>query len=111
MIGDYNCEKYRWTVNAGNAVDAVNVGTERILFPVVYYKGYTAHGTDGTELNVSASDDGRVMVDLPSGFDGSFVLEFRSPFYWRISEIISLLTLMTVLAGIAKGHKPPDVEI
>jgi hypothetical protein len=111
VLGDYTVEKYRWTVNAGNAVDAVNAGTERILFPVVYYKGYTAHGTDGTELNVSASDDGRVMVDLPSGFDGSFVLEFRSPFYWRISEIISLLTLMTVLAGIAKWHKPADVEI
>ena len=100
VISDFQYEKYRWKVN----IDGGYVN--RVLFPIVYYKGYTAQGAEGIILDVNASADGRIEVDLPSGFDGTFVLEFRSPLYWRISEIISLLMLMLLIHHrILERHK------
>ena len=100
VISDFQYEKYRWTVN----IDGGYVN--RVLFPIVYYKGYTAQGVEGTILDVNASADGRVEVDLPSGFDGTFVLRFRSPLYWRISEISSLLMLMLLIHHrVLERHK------
>ena len=41
---------------------------------------------------------------LPAGFEGHVRVRFESPFYWRISEVISLLMLVFLVGrGIYRG--------
>ena len=86
VVYDFECKQYRWNVN----MDGITA--DRVLFPMVYYKGYVAETPEGDILYTTASEDGRVETKLPSGFNGAFGLRFRSPYYWRIAEIISLFT-------------------
>ncbi len=92
VIKDFAIDKYKWTVNASSNED---LGC--VVFPVVYYKGYETAAADSAGLQTMQATDGRVMVIVPKGFDGEFTLEFREPFIWRVSEVISLISFICVI--------------
>ncbi|MCR5716461.1 MAG: hypothetical protein K6G23_06435, partial [Lachnospiraceae bacterium] len=85
-------------------------GTERIVYlrnestqdsyaelSLLWYPGYVAIDTEGgEELQVDASDTGRVRVWLPAGYEGEAVVFFRAQPLWRVADLLSLLTLFTV---------------
>lgn len=89
-----------------------NAGEEEsyIDVPILYYKGYAAReaGTGG-RLMVVPADNKRVRVIIPAGYQGSFEVKFESPWYWRASEFISLITAMAlafyVIGNFDKGRK------
>jgi hypothetical protein len=62
-----------------------------VELPILLYKGYRAYTADGQKLTVCDGDNHLVRVLLPAGFDGTLEVRFVSPFYWRISELVSLL--------------------
>lgn len=69
-----------------------------ILLPVLYYSGYQARDSQSDEmLQVSLGDNGRVAVAIPANYSGTFRMSFRVPWYWRISEMISAITLFLIL--------------
>ncbi len=69
--------------------------------PILYYKGYTARDTETKEkLTVIPADNKRVRVILPAGYEGSFRVKFESPWYWRVSEVISLAAVVALVAGM-----------
>ncbi len=72
-----------------------NIGSEEsyIDFPLLYYKGYQAKTDTGEKLQVCYGDNYLVRVILPSGYSGGVKVCFVSPFYWRISELVTLLTI------------------
>ncbi len=56
----------------------------------IYYAGYKAYLSDGTELQVSKGDGGRLRIALPAG-DDSVTVVYEPPFFFKLSFIVSLL--------------------
>lgn len=77
-----------------------NIGEEEtyVDVPILYYQGYEARdaGT-GEYLTVVPADNKRVRVVLPAGYQGSFTVKFVSPWYWRVSELISLAAIIALI--------------
>lgn len=78
-------------------VQAENPGTAEsyVELPLLYYKGYIA--TDDATKNhlmVSRGDTGLVHITIPANYSGSITTCFREPWYWRASEIVSLVFLV-----------------
>lgn len=71
--------------------------------PILYYMGYTARDTGtGERLEVVPADNKRVRVILPAGYEGSFVVKFESPWYWRVSEVISLTAVIVLAVALIR---------
>ncbi len=73
--------------------------------PLLMYQGYRAQSADGSRLALAAGTSGRVRVEIPGGYRGSFTVRFAEPWYWRLSEAVSLLFLagMVLTAGKDAG--------
>lgn len=91
-------------------ISAVNVSDreQKLLLPVLYYSGYrTCDRQNGERLETVAGDNGRVMITIPAGYQGSFRMAFHVPWYWRVSEGISFMTLLFMVVfywGIPAPH-------
>lgn len=60
-------------------------------FPLLYYKGYIAYEKEsGKRLPLYDGSNHMVSVAVPSGFEGNVSVEFVSPWYWRVAEVMSL---------------------
>jgi len=66
-----------------------------IDFPLNYYEDYHCSVLEsGDELEVSAGTNNMVRISVPADFNGSLEISFKEPLSWRISEILSFLTLL-----------------
>ncbi len=63
--------------------------------PLWGYRHYKARG-EGQELQVSMAETNKLAIEIPSGFSGQIRIYFSEPWYWRLSEIVSLITLIYV---------------
>lgn len=97
------------TATEGTVLSAVNKGalqytlqadnqdaTEGVItLPLLYYKGYeTKVIGSGEKLSTYAGENGKVAVKVPAGFTGTIQTSFVSPIYWRVAEIISLISVI-----------------
>ena len=71
--------------------------TQQIEVPFLLYKGYRAVTDSGEQLPVSPGNYARVSVAVPAGYAGTIQVGFREPWYWRVSEVISLLTVIGIV--------------
>ena len=80
-----------------------------VKLPVLLYKGYTAFGDEGEQLEITDDGSHILSVCVPAGFRGQIVVTFAEPWYWRMAELITLFTV--VLFGIihARMEEQPDV--
>jgi hypothetical protein len=62
-----------------------------IDYPLMNYRGYQARNSEGKALSVINGDNNRVRVIIPSHYQGSVHVYFAEPWYWRASELISLV--------------------
>lgn len=63
--------------------------------PLLYYKGYRAWDEEtGEALTVYAGNNHAVSVAVPSGYHGVIRTEFVSPWYWRVAEVLSVVTFL-----------------
>lgn len=66
-----------------------------IDFPLNYYKYYDCTDTvTGEHLEVTPGYNNMLRVTFPAGYSGNIRIRFQEPFHWRLSEILSLLTLL-----------------
>lgn len=65
--------------------------------PLIPYKGYHASFDKG-ELNITTGENQRMCILIPAGFSNTIHIYYSEPVLWRISEIISLLTLCLFIA-------------
>lgn len=73
-------------------------GETTLDIPFLPYRGYHCYDSaTGEELEVQLTEPGRVRVLVPTGYDGTLLVRFEEPWYWRVSEAVSLLTLMAWL--------------
>ena len=93
IVTEWSREKNQIWVELSNLTGE----TQQVEVPFLYYKGYRAENESGNSLPILTGASGRVSVSVPAGYVGSFTVEFREPWYWRGTEVISLLTLFVIL--------------
>ncbi len=70
---------------------------ETAAFDLLYYKGYQAYDTySGEKLNCYAGENFEVTVEIPAGFEGVVTVGFESPWYWRVGEIMTLVSMIAM---------------
>lgn len=79
-------------VVAVEADEAASVCVPRFNYP--YYK---AIDESGNNLSISKGQNNLIKVALPDGYKGTVTIRFVSPWYWRVSEIVSLITAVGLL--------------
>jgi hypothetical protein len=89
-IDSYTRNGLSFDIKCSNMTDA-----EKILeVPLLYYKGYQAYDkASGGRLELYSGTNSTVTVKLPAGFDGELAVRFVPPWYWRVSELVTLLTI------------------
>ena len=64
--------------------------------PIFAYKGYVAK-TEGGTLPISFGKNNVIRLNLSQGFNERITVRFVSPWYWRLSEILSLLSFLALI--------------
>jgi hypothetical protein len=94
----YNKLTYSLTNNSNDS-DFIEV-------PLINYPGYRAiDANTGTRLKVSDGNSKSVKVEIPGNYSGTFTVRFVSPWYWRVAEAISLLTLLALSSYLIYNAK------
>ncbi len=78
--------------------------------PVFAYKGFVALSEEG-RLDISYGKSSRIRVAVPGNYNGLIRIRFQEPFYWRIAEIISLLSWLGLLACCIYLHRKTQKEL
>lgn len=90
-------------------VECVNLSEDEqyIDIPVLNYPNYVATDSmTGGSLAIGSGEECRIRVLIPGYYQGMVRVEYRSPWYWRMSEIVSVLTVigLIVFYGCQKGE-------
>lgn len=86
----------------GNEVTLTAVNTsadeQTLELPVIRYEGYhTEDIRTGGELPLSDGKSHRAVLHLPGGYSGSISVRFDEPWYWRLAELVSLISAAAVI--------------
>lgn len=66
--------------------------------PLLLYKGYGAtDAATGQEMELCYGENNVIRLVIPAGYEGTVLVSFESPVYWRISELISGLTIVALI--------------
>lgn len=69
-----------------------------ISVPLFGYDGYRAQA-DGQELETGLDENKRLTVVVPAGTKGEVKLWYAGKGWWRISDAVSLLTALALIAA------------
>jgi hypothetical protein len=101
-ITDYHKDGIKIEMHCQNRGDK----TEIVELPLLYYYGYRAYDKiTGQELTITTSGNYAVCVEVPAGYEGTVQVTFVSPWYWRVAEVVSYLSLLGLIAGVAMEKK------
>ena len=101
-ITDYHKDGIKMEMHCQNRGDK----TEIVELPLLYYYGYRAYDKiTGQELTITTSDNYAVCVEVPAGYEGTVQVTFVSPWYWRVAEVVSCLSLLGLIEGVAMEKK------
>ena len=82
---------FRFTMNLENLMDASTF----IDLPVWNYSTYCAVASEtGEPMEVTFGDNRRVRVTVPAGFSGEIHVAYTEPWFWRVAEIISVVSAL-----------------
>lgn len=65
-----------------------------VELPILNYRGYQIMDEYGKEYEITDGENNVIQFSIPSGFAGKITVDFVEPWIWRISEIVSLLTII-----------------
>ncbi len=101
-VSQWSREGLRLDVSCSNTS-----GAETALeVPLLYYKGYRAYNRDtGEAFSVYAGENFAVTVKIPADFTGEVIVEFQPPWYWRLGEVISLVSVIVFAVTIVRLKK------
>ncbi|MBO5564261.1 MAG: hypothetical protein J5935_01455 [Lachnospiraceae bacterium] len=91
------------------SLTAENASSQEASFdlPIWNYSGYRALASTGESLPVSVGENHRVRVTLPSGFSGIVDVRFHEPLYWRLAELLSLVSVLCLLGILWQNKRRP----
>ena len=80
--------------------------------PIIYYRDYMAKDMNsGNSLKIEEGEYGRLRVVLPAGYQGDVHIRYDAPWYWRIYESISLISVVLPVVMIMKGKHRKKREV
>jgi hypothetical protein len=101
-VADNNISKY--SVSLEDGITRLTVSNDsdmagNVRVPLVYYRHYRAAASDGSgeTFAVSQSYDYFVSVAVPAGFSGTIDIAFKEPWFYRMAELVSLVTLLAIV--------------
>lgn len=89
-----------WHRERGSVIVSLTNNTNQaaqVEVPLLLYDGYRAISDTGEALQIQPGKSSRVSVSVPSDFAGKIRVEFKEPWYWRLSEVISVLALTGIV--------------
>lgn len=107
IVGSEGLEYSKLQFNRGiYSIDIHNnsdsVGT--VLLPIFDYDNYTAFDMDGNVIEHETGDNNRILLNIPSEFNGKIFLEYCIPVSWRVCEVISLVIIIGLLVLVIHGN-------
>ena len=74
-----------------------------IEYPLLNYRGYRAYDEKGNIFDICYGDNNVIRVEIPPYYEGNVYVKFVVPWYWRVSEAISILgTILLIVFEIRK---------
>ena len=67
-----------------------------ITFPILNYKGFKVWDETGKGYEIKDGNQKEISIILPDNYNGKIYVSFKEPIYWRISEIVSILTVLAL---------------
>lgn len=87
-------------------VQVMNPSAEMIPIeiPLAFFRGYTAVSDQG-EIPLEEGENHRIRLQIPPGYSGTIEVQFVLPVLWKLSMIISILTIIAMV-WINRRHRP-----
>ena len=83
---------------------------QTVELPMTYYRGYTAKDSKtGGDVLLDAGENGRIRLTLGGNYSGTVQVWFQEPVAWRISEVISLISVICFIVWLFR-KKRMDAE-
>ena len=102
VVGDMRSDKGRRFFDCKNS----DTNEQHVELPILHYDNYIAYDqASGEKITIETGDNNRIRLILPEKYQGTVVLEYQEPFIWRITEIISVLTLFGIIGYMAYRKK------
>lgn len=80
-------------------------GDGYIEFPVFSYPYYHAYDDAGNELTIKDGHKHFIRVLLPDAYSGNVTVLFKAPVFWRIADLVSLLTVIGFITVLIRKPK------
>lgn len=78
--------------------------------PILFYKGYVAiEPESNSKMELCAGENNVIRVLIPPGFEGRLEIKFVPPIYWRISELISGITIILLIGNWGRQRRSKHV--
>ena len=74
-----------------------------VAFPLFAFEGYAAE-LNGERIAVARGENNRIALSIPAGTDGALRVWFEGKPFWRVAEVISLLTACLTIASAVYGR-------
>ncbi len=68
-----------------------------VEIPIFNYKGFHVVDDAGVEYEIADGTNNVISFTLPPRFSGKIIIDFIEPWYWRLAEIISLVSVIICL--------------
>lgn len=91
VLNSFSSEGISMTAEVSNSTTDAS-----IEFPRFNYPYYCVRDTYGQVFPIQDGPNRLIHVDLPEGYSGQLTLSFEEPLLWRIAELVSLATLITL---------------
>ncbi len=80
-----------------------------IDFPLFGYRYYQCVDVEtNRKFNIERGENSKIRVPLPKDYEGILKVYFKEPWYWRVAEIISAVTVLAHIGYVVidkKGHR------
>jgi uncharacterized membrane protein YfhO len=73
---------------------------------MLYYKGYRVVDENGNQYNIEDGTNHVIKFELPAHFKGKIQIQFVSPLYWRVAEIVSIGAWVLLFLLVCKRKMP-----
>ena len=78
-----------------------------IEFPLFAYWHYQCRDADtGQIYPVTRGHNNKIHVELPDNYEGTLKIDFVEPWYWRMAEMISLVSFICIAAYAWHKYRP-----
>ncbi len=71
---------------------------QNIEVPLLYYPYYEAYDIKSkSRFDIEQGNNKFIQITIPSNYSGTLEVSFREPIHWRLSELISLISILVLL--------------